>query len=75
MKEARHEEGRRFGVAVRRKSNRGGAIVVNVDAASQEIVFDILYYILDFPLGFGIGFAAKIQFKSPVLSILSEGFC
>ncbi len=33
LKEARHEEGERFAVAVRRKSNKGGAIVVNVDAS------------------------------------------
>jgi two-component system sensor histidine kinase HydH len=33
LKEARHEEGSRFAVAVKRANNRGGAIVVNVDAA------------------------------------------
>ena len=45
LKEARHEEGRRFAVAVSRKSNRGGAVVVNVDAA----------YILEFRKKIGFG--------------------
>ncbi|RPI17726.1 MAG: PAS domain S-box protein [Ignavibacteriae bacterium] len=38
FKEARHEKGDRFAVAVKRKNNRDGVIVVNVDAE----------YILDF---------------------------
>ena len=45
LKEARHEEGERFAVAVRRKSNRGGAIVVNVDAS----------YLLEFRKKIGFG--------------------
>ncbi len=45
LKEARHEEGKRFAVAVRRKSNRGGAIVANVDAS----------YLLEFRKKIGFG--------------------
>lgn len=45
LKEARHEEGERFAVAVRRKSSRGGAVVVNVDAA----------YLLEFRKKIGFG--------------------
>ena len=45
LKEARHEEGKRFAVAVKRKSNRGGAIVVNVDAS----------YLLEFRKKIGFG--------------------
>lgn len=32
LKEARYENGKRFAVAVRRKSNKRGAVVVNIDA-------------------------------------------
>jgi len=45
LKEARHEEGERFAVAVKRKLNRGGAIVVNVDAS----------YLLEFRKKIGFG--------------------
>ncbi|MDI6802991.1 MAG: ATP-binding protein [Bacteroidota bacterium] len=45
LKEARYENGKRFAVAVRRKSNERGAVVVNIDAA----------YLLSFreKIGFG----------------------
>jgi PAS domain S-box-containing protein len=45
LKEARHEEGERFAIAVKRKSNKGGAIVVNVDAS----------YLLEFRKKIGFG--------------------
>ena len=45
LKEARHEEGERFAVAVRRKLNKGGAVVVNVDAS----------YLLEFRKKIGFG--------------------
>jgi two-component system sensor histidine kinase HydH len=45
LKQARHEEGERFAVAVRRKSLKGGAIVVNVDAS----------YLLEFRKKIGFG--------------------
>ena len=45
LKEARHEEGERFAVAVRRKLNKGGAVVVNVNAA----------YLLEFRKKIGFG--------------------
>jgi PAS domain S-box-containing protein len=45
LKEARHEESKRFAVAVKRKLNRGGAIVVNVDAS----------YLLEFRKKIGFG--------------------
>jgi two-component system sensor histidine kinase HydH len=45
LKEARHEEGERFAVAVRRKINKGGAVVVNVDAS----------YLLEFRKKIGFG--------------------
>jgi PAS domain S-box-containing protein len=45
LKAARHEDGERFAVAVRRKTNKGGAIVVNVDAS----------YLLEFRKKIGFG--------------------
>lgn len=59
LKEARYENGKRFAVAVRRKSNKRGAVVVNIDAA----------YLLSFreKIGFGkmlqdIGNSAGIEY-------------
>jgi hypothetical protein len=59
LKEARYENGKRYAVAVRRKSNKRGAVVVNIDGP----------YLLSFrdKIGFGkmlqdIGNSAGVEY-------------